>query len=149
MLDKRGASGGATLVTGFPLFTARRMALKVLEQTVDQKLYLLVPGDQRAMADGFRAGLPAETRGRVDVLTGDVASMDLGLSGHEYKTLQTEVETIHHMAGLYHIGSSREDVERINVTGTRCTLELALECERLRRYCFGALCTWLAIGKAW
>jgi thioester reductase-like protein len=40
------------------------------------------------------------------------------------------------MAGRFHLGATREEVQQFNVGGTRGAIELALECRKLRRFAF-------------
>lgn len=125
----------STLVTGFPSYTARRMMLKLLEEP-GERLFVLVRDKSGTDAEEFAASLPPGQRKRVTVMVGDVASMDLGLSGREYRTLASELTSIHHMAAHLHMGARKEVVQQVNVGGTRGVLELALECRRLRRFNF-------------
>ncbi len=117
-----------SLVTGFPSFTARRMVQKLVA-TEGERVFMLARDKFRADADAFVASLD----GRVTVLEGDVADMDLGLGGGEYKALAKELTAIHHAASVYYLGAKKELVERVNIEGTRNILELAGECGRLRR----------------
>jgi thioester reductase-like protein len=123
-----------SLVTGFPAFTARRLAQKLLATDGDERVYLLSHGKFRAAASEFLAQLPSDDAARVEILEGDVADMDLGLAGGEYKALAAEVTAIHHTAAVYYLGAKRELVERVNVEGTRTMLDLAAESQRLRRF---------------
>jgi thioester reductase-like protein len=125
-----------TLVTGFPSYTAKRMIGRLLSGSAGEHVYLLVQNRYTADAEEYRAALPAAQRKRVTVLEGDVSSMDLGLSGKEYRTLVADLTNIHHMAAHLHMGASKEVIQQVNVGGTRGTLELALECQRLRRFNF-------------
>ena len=123
------------LVTGFPAFTARRMALEIVGRDPAARVFLLV---RSAFADAARelaSGLPAERGERLEVVEGDVCDMDLGLSGREYGMLAGQITAIHHLAGSYHMGVDRATAQRVNVTGTRGVLELAGEASRLRRLC--------------
>jgi thioester reductase-like protein len=123
-----------TLVTGFPAFTARRMARKVVESDRRGRVYLLARPKFRADAEEFVRSL-SDGSGRATVLEGDVCDMDLGLAGSEYRELAGEVTAIHHLASIYYLGVKREVAERVNVAGTRAILDLARECKRLRRLC--------------
>lgn len=123
-----------TLVTGVPLFTARHMVKRLVGAYSTERVYLLVENQDAQQAKEFVGTLGEESISRVTIFVGDVTSMDLGLSGREYESLTKEVTCIHHMAGLYHLGAKREQVQQVNVGGTRGILELALECERLRRF---------------
>ena len=125
-----------TLVTGFPSFTAARMIRKLLATRENERVFMLVRHQDTADINDFVAALPESWQRRLNALIGDVTSMDLGLSGKEYRTLVEEVTCIHHMAARYHLGATRQAVDQLNVGGTRGILELALECNRLRRFCF-------------
>ncbi|MCK5799121.1 MAG: SDR family oxidoreductase, partial [Deltaproteobacteria bacterium] len=125
-----------TLVTGFPSYTARRMVDRLLERSDRERVFMLVRHQDSAEVSDYLAALDEGVRRRLTPLIGNVTSMDLGLSGKEYRLLVDELTCIQHMAGRYHLGATREEVEQINVGGTRGVLELALECQRLRRFCF-------------
>lgn len=123
------------LVTGFPAFTARRMALKVLASDPDAIVFLLARAKFLDAARELAGSLPPDQGRRLEVIEGDVCDMDLGLSGPEYRVLAGEVTTVHHMAGIYYMGVDRATARRVNVQGTRGILELAAEAVRLRRIC--------------
>jgi len=129
-------SADITLVTGYPSYSARRMIEKILEAEPSGRAYVLVRHDDSAAAREYLSSLPEAHARRASVIIGDVTSMDLGLSGREYRRLTAEVTYIHHMAARYHLGASKEEVESYNVGGTRGVLELALECQQLRRFAF-------------
>ena len=85
------------LLTGYPSFSARKMCEEIVSRpgvlvhaVVREKLAV----DARAALDT----LPLEQRRRVNVIEGDAAWMDLGLSGAEFRSLAREVDTIHHCA---------------------------------------------------
>jgi thioester reductase-like protein len=122
-----------SLVTGFPAFTAQRLVQRLYGDDRDSRIYLLCRDKFRDDAAQFLATLP-DGGLRVTVIEGDVAAMDLGLSGNEYKALAAELTTIHHAAAVYYLGAKRELVEKVNVDGTRTILELAIDCKRLRRF---------------
>jgi thioester reductase-like protein len=121
------------LVTGFPAFTARRMAKQILEADPTATVHLLVLPRFAEDAGRFIDELPMGDRGRVRLVTGDVCAMDLGLATGEYHALAAEITTIHHLAGTYYWGVDAETARRINVGGTRGIVELAADCRRLRR----------------
>jgi nucleoside-diphosphate-sugar epimerase len=133
-----GGNGTSThdvsLVTGFPAFTAKRLAERLLAKTADDRVYVLARDKFRDAADEFLASLPPSSAARARIIEGDVADMDLGLSGGDYKALAAEITAIHHTAAVYYLGAKRELVERVNVDGTRTMLELAGDCARLRRF---------------
>lgn len=123
-----------TLVTGFPSYTARRMIGRLL--AAGQRVFMLVRHQDSTQIGEYLSTLEGSTQRRLVSMIGDPTSMDLGLSGKEYRLLVDELSCIHHMAGRYHLGATREEVEQLNVGGTRGVLELALECKNLRRFCF-------------
>jgi thioester reductase-like protein len=130
-----GPSGhDVSLVTGFPNFTARRLIERLLARTADDRVYLLVRDKFKKDAVAFQALLPQSSRSRLSIIEGDVADMDLGLPGPDYKALAAELTAIHHTAAVYYLGAKRELVERVNVDGTRTMLDLAADCTRLRRF---------------
>lgn len=133
---KRQGPADTTLVTGFPSYTAKRMIGKLLQSDPREHVYALVQDRYSADAEEARAELPAAQRKRLTVLVGDVSSMDLGLSGKEYRGLVADLTNIHHMAAHLHMGASKEIIKQVNVGGTRGALELAVECTRLRRFNF-------------
>ena len=125
----------AVLVTGFPAFSATRMVQKIVATDPGASVFLLAREKFRAPAEAFIDRLPGAQRVRVRVVVGDVCDMDLGLAGSEVRELEDQVTTIHHLAGIYHLGVERALAERVNVEGTRGVIEFAGECRRLRRLC--------------
>lgn len=123
-----------TLVTGFPTsFLAVRMVKKLLAEEPGTELRCLVQEKFLSRARDVLAELPASQRERVRVLEGDVASMDLGLSGAEFLALAREVDVVHHAAAATYLGVERDVAERLNVEGVREVLELAGAADHLER----------------
>jgi thioester reductase-like protein len=123
-----------TLVTGFPSFTTKRLARRLLDSDPKEQLFMLTRQKFRPQMENFLNALPAGHKKRVRVLEGDVCDMDLGLAGGEYKALGQEITNIQHTAAVYYLGAKRDLVEQVNVDGTRTMLELAGDCHRLRRF---------------
>lgn len=121
------------LVTGFPAFTARRMAAAIVDRDPSARVFLLSRTKFADEARALASSLPPDKGGRIEVVEGDVCDMDLGLSGREYATLAGEITAIQHMAGIYYMGVDRSTARRVNVDGTRGVIELAGEAPRLRR----------------
>lgn len=127
-------TGRVTLVTGFPTsFLATRMVRKILAEERDAVVRCLVQQKFAERAREIVGGLPARDRERVTLLEGDVAAMDMGLSGREHVALAREVQVIHHCAAATYLGVARDVAERVNVDGVREVLELAGEAPRLER----------------
>jgi dephospho-CoA kinase len=121
----------ATLITGFPAFTAKRMIGQILAAEPETRLYVLARDKLAADADSFLASLP--DRAHAEVLVGDVCDMDLGLSSAEYRAVSRELTWIHHLAGIYFMGTDEDTARRVNVVGTRTVIELARDAGRLER----------------
>jgi thioester reductase-like protein len=120
------------LVTGFPRILPRRVALALLSQG-DAEVRLLVQEKHLEEASVLRDSLPDEPRHRLSLLTGDVASMHLGLSTGEWRALTSEVTDLWHLAEWSFLGADARELHRVNVEGTRAVLELGGDCRRLRR----------------
>ena len=71
-----------------------------------------------------------DQRSRVQLVEGDSAAMDLGLSGVELKQLASEVDRIHHAASVSYLGVDRPTAEQMNVGGAREILEFATRARR-------------------
>jgi dephospho-CoA kinase len=128
----RGRLAGPTaLITGFPAFTARRMIRQLVAAEPETRLYVLAREPYAADAERFLAGLP--DRAAAEVLVGDVCDMDLGLSSAEYRALSRELTWIHHLAGVYFMGTDDDTARRVNVVGTRTVIDLARDAGRLER----------------
>src|SRR5947209_10065901 len=113
------------LVTGFPKLLARRVA----DALAPRGPVILLAQEQHAdQAADFAATLP-----QARVLTGDVASMHLGLSTAEYRDLSSECTEIVHAEEWSHVGADQSTLERVNIEGTQTVLELAQDCRKLRR----------------
>lgn len=125
------------LLTGFPAsFLARRLLTSILAKEPGAKVVCLVPrrfGDRAAeLLDRLE---PDELK-RVELLRGDSASMDFGLSGPRYRKLAASIDVIHHCAAVTYPGVARELAERVNVGGTGEVLELVDAADRLQRLVF-------------
>ena len=113
------------LITGFPKLLTRRMALRL--HAGGAQVSLLIPEAHAAAAREF-------AHGAMDVLVGDVSAMHLGLSTPEYREVTSSVTDVLHAAEESTLGSKREEMRRGNLTGTQAVLELALDCQKLRRF---------------
>ncbi|MGK3990416.1 SDR family oxidoreductase [Sorangium sp. So ce136] len=120
------------LITGFPSFIARKMLHHILASEPRTLVYAVVLAKSSLQASAERDALPAADRDRLVLLEGDVAAMDLGLSGVEFRQLARELDRIHHLAYLSHAGAERSAAHALNVVGTAEVLELARACASLQ-----------------
>jgi thioester reductase-like protein len=119
------------LITGFPSFAARKMLQHIIASEPHALVYAVVLARSSAQASAELEALPAADRERVVLLEGDVAAMDLGLSGAEFRQLAREIDRIHHLAYAGHAGADRKMAETLNIVGTAEVLELARACASL------------------
>ena len=121
------------LLTGLPnSFLARGIFQKLCEDP-DNELLCLVP---QPFADQVREWLNAqslEARQRTELIIGDVAAMDFGLSGSAYLELATRVNSIYHCPQVTQPGVERRIAEALNVDGTAEVLELGEAASNLKR----------------
>src|SRR5262249_15931854 len=97
----------------------------------DAKLFLLVQPKLFKTAQEDAATLPSPN---VEVMTGDVVDMHLGLDGEEYGRLCDEVTDIFHLAAVAQLDTSRETAARVNIHGTRNVVEVGRGWRGLERF---------------
>jgi thioester reductase-like protein len=124
------------LLTGFPSFAARRMCEELLSTDDGNAKATLIHAIVRSKFASEAAealdALPIDQRARVNLIDGDAAAMDLGLSGEEFRSLAREVDRIHHVAQASYLGVDAKTAEHVNVAGAREILELADACTDLK-----------------
>lgn len=128
-------SSNHTLITGFPSsFLAVCTLRNVLANEKRTRVVCVVHEKFQKRAAEILEALDPKDRARVDVLEGDTVSMDLGLSGSEFRALSESVNVIHHCAAVTYQGVDRRIAEQVNVNGTREVLELAEAAKNLTRF---------------
>ncbi len=136
MSEKRKEAQGKTgtyFVTGFPGFIGKRLVEHIVREEPQAHVYVLVQPKHLKEAQQVAAKLQG-SGATVELLTGDIVDMHLGLSGEEYQRLCERVTHIYHLAAVFYLGVPKETAWRINVDGTRNVLELARDCEHLQRF---------------
>jgi thioester reductase-like protein len=128
---------GTYFITGFPGFIGKRLVQYIAEWDPKGRIYLLV--QPKFIKEAHRyvekcSGAP------IEILSGDIVDMHLGLSGEEYQRLSETVTDIFHLAAISYLGMPKETAWRVNVDGTRNVLELAKDCSRLRRLNYFSTC---------
>lgn len=121
------------LVTGFPNFTSIKLVQRVTKVERSSVLHVLVMEKYIDYAKQLRSTLTKNAQKQVKFYTGDVTSIDLGLSGKEFGALAKKITHIYHLAAIWDYGVPREICHKVNLNGTRNLLELARECEQLER----------------
>jgi nucleoside-diphosphate-sugar epimerase len=121
------------LLTGFPSFRARRMAEEIVTAEGPRALvHAVVHPKLRDEAMSALDVLPLDARRRVQLVEGDAAAMDLGLSGAELRAFAREIDVIHHCVQVSYLGAERADAEHVNVGSAYEVIELAKVCKQLR-----------------
>ncbi len=122
------------LITGFPRLLTRGLARWAMKNGRDHRVKLLVDPDDAEAATAFLAEQPAAWRDRIEILSGRVCDVDLGLGGREVEALLEEVTLVFH-PGSVHSGN-RTHICRENVRSLNAMLLLARDMRRLRRVAF-------------
>lgn len=120
------------LVTGFPSFRGRKMAEQLLASSPTTRLAAMVHPKLVDEAQAFVGELAPSLRERVELLEGDAAAIDLGLSGQELRDLGSRVTHIHHVAQVTSPGVSRLLAEEVNIGAMREVIEFGRLCSGLR-----------------
>jgi thioester reductase-like protein len=119
------------LLTGFPQLLARKVCEELLRER-GTVVRAVVPAKFLGAARTALDALPLEARARVSLIEGDVAAIDLGLSGAELAELAKEVDVVHHCAHVTYPGAAPKLATQVNVGGTAEVIEVARTFRALR-----------------
>jgi thioester reductase-like protein len=125
-------SDDVILLTGYPSLLARAVCAELVATDPTAHVHAVVRAKFVEESRALLEELPPDQRSRVDIIEGDAAAIDLGLSGAEFKALAREVTRIHHCAQVSYLGVDRKTAEHVNVGGTSEVLELAGSCDKLQ-----------------
>lgn len=120
-------------VTGFPSLLARRTIRRIVAEQPDTVVRFLALDKFSTEAAALVRELSAKGERRLEAIEGDIARMDMGLSGPEWTALAAEVTDVHHIAAIHFLGVDRATLEAVNVRGTREIVELCTKAPHLRR----------------
>lgn len=127
------ASKRQLLLTGLPnCFLARRLLGELASSPANQVICLVTPDAEKKLLQHLD-GLTSAQRGRVELLHGDVAAMDFGLSGQAFLDLARRVHQIYHCPLVTQPGVDRKLATALNIGGTGEVLELAEAAPNLER----------------
>jgi thioester reductase-like protein len=104
----------------------------VCDEATRALVHAVVHPKLRKDAESALDGLPLDARKRVQLIEGDAAAMDLGLSGKEIRALGREVDRIHHCVQVSYVGAERAVAEHVNVGAAYEVLEIARVCAHLK-----------------
>ncbi len=125
-------------VTGYPGFIGKRLVRFLAEHNPDGHITLLVQPKFVKEATAYVEQI--KTGARLEILSGDIVDMHLGLAGREYQRLVDETTHVFHLAAISYLGMGRDVAWKVNVEGTRGVIELARECRRLQRFVHFSSC---------
>ncbi len=124
------------LFTGFPGFIGARLIPRLLELRPGARFACLV---QEKFLDAAHESVRAlaathpRTKGRLDVVVGDITAPGLGMGESSARKLRKELTGAFHLAAVYDLAVARDVALRINVEGTRNVLEFLAEAPHLSR----------------
>ncbi len=126
----------AILFTGFPGFIGMRLLPRILAERPGESVACLVqekfePVARRSLAE-LEAAHPG-TRGRVELVRGDITLPELGLEAGRAAELRRVLREAWHLAAVYDLAVPRELARRVNVDGTRRVLEFLSGAARFER----------------
>ena len=122
-----------SLLTGFPGFIGRRLAVRLLEDDPDERIVAIV---EERMLDAANAAAEEIGGGRIEVVAGDIAAPDLALDPEVRERLVAEMRRAYHLAAIYDLAVPLEIAQRVNVDGTGNVMELCAAAKSLERLAY-------------
>ena len=127
--------------TGFPGFLGSELLPRVLARADDLNAVCLVQSQYKVHASSRMAEIEARypaTRGRIRLIDGDITRPGLGVT--DGPRLRSQIVEIYHLAAVYDLSVPRDFAMRVNVDGTRHTLDFAAACPSLDRFQYVSTC---------
>lgn len=121
------------LITGAPSFVAIQLMWRILETEPQTTIHLVVRGDRIVRTEDFIARRAGD-RARIHIHRGSVTEPHFGLHEDSFRILASEVTDVYHLASMHHLGVSKQQVEEVNIRGTRLALEAVRAFEKLHRF---------------
>ncbi len=128
--------------TGYPGFLGTELIRTLLPAMPDVTAACLVQKKFMPQAQQSVQKLCQEKptlAGRIQLIEGDITLPDLGITS-ELDALQENIDQIFHLAAVYDLAVSLEIGTKVNVDGTRNTLEFAKKCKQLSVFQYVSTC---------
>ena len=126
--------------TGFPGFLGSELIRELLLKHPNQRAICLIQSKFLTLAQEQLKRLPTEIQGRVEFIEGDLTLPQLGLSANFLTEQASEITQIFHLAAVYDLNVEEELAMRVNVMGTKNTLDFARQCPNLKRFQYVSTC---------
>lgn len=121
------------LITGAPNFAAMQLIWRIFELEPKTSIFLVVRGDRIPLTEEMIARRPG-LRERVTLYRGSIIEPNFGLHRDDFERLRAEVTDVYHMAALHHLGVAKQQVEEVNIRGTRLALDAVRTFKKLERF---------------
>lgn len=121
------------LITGAPSFVAIQLLWRILEKEPDTHVHLIVRGDRIVKTEEFIERAPTG-HDRVTIHRGTVIDPNFGLHDHVFEQLCEQVTDFYHLSSMHHLGAAKQQVEEVNILGTRVALAAAAKFKNLHRF---------------
>ncbi|MES2732412.1 MAG: SDR family oxidoreductase [Bacteroidota bacterium] len=124
------------LITGATGFVGRYIMKKLLEQSIQHNVYLLIRHGRhitaeermlRLMQEVFSAVEMEQYRSRIKVVAGNITESQLGLSTPDYQYLSGKINVIFHSAATIKFNLSLAEATEVNIEGTRHIISFAYD----------------------
>ncbi|MCA9790718.1 MAG: SDR family oxidoreductase [Candidatus Eremiobacteraeota bacterium] len=119
--------------TGFPGFLGSKLLPLVLARRAGARAVCLVQDKFLALAQRRAQQLELD----LELVSGDITAPGLGLGQPEW---QAQVVEVYHLAAIYDLAVARPLGLRVNLDGTRNTLDFAAACTNLERFQYVSTC---------
>lgn len=126
--------------TGFPGFLGSELIRELLPKLPHQKALCLVQKKFLDLAQEQRKLFPPEIQSRVEFVEGDLTLPHLGLTPEFLVKDTLSITQIFHLAAVYDLNVAEELAMKVNLGGTKNTLEFAKLCTNLKSFQYVSTC---------
>jgi len=110
-------------VTGATGFIGKRLVKTLLGRRGSTVYFLLRPESEGKVSDLLHYW--GTTKARAIPVYGDLTAKKLGVAADEIKRLKGQIDHLYHLAAVYDLSADEESQVKVNIEGTRDTVEFA------------------------